>query len=88
MLRLRAACFFIDVIDDIHGHPEPFAYVMLSGVEASFTAQDKLRRRVEFLREMRNFSYSAELFYLQKIGNAPVKQVKIAKIFFSAILRH
>jgi len=40
---------------------------------SSFTAQDRLRRRVELLSEMRNFSYSAELFYLQKIGNAPLK---------------
>ncbi|MBM4056157.1 MAG: hypothetical protein FJ264_16110, partial [Planctomycetes bacterium] len=37
---LSMTCFFID---NIYGHPEPFAYVMLSGVEASFTAQDKLR---------------------------------------------
>jgi len=53
---LSMTCFFID---NIHGHPEPFAYVMLSGVEASFTAQDKLRRRAAFSCKLKMFSYPA-----------------------------
>jgi len=53
---LSMTCFFID---NIHGHPEPFAYVMQSGVEASFTAQDKLRRRAAFSCKLKMFSYPA-----------------------------
>jgi len=49
--------------------PEPFTYVMLSGVEASFTAQDKLRRREYHPERSRRVVFPIKnLFDISKTG--------------------